>query len=631
MMFKKLILFAATLFVVSLEAQKSDEILLTIDGKKVYTSEFIRIYKKNKDIVVETENKNFEDYFDLFVDFKLKLKQAYDLKLDTSKVYQDELKKYREQLIEPYLQNPTATEFLIKEAYNRTLEEVNASHILIKVSPDGSPKDTVLAYQKITKIRNSILNGLDFNQAAKQFSDDPSAKDNGGNLGYFSAFGMVYAFENAAYQTKVGDVSMPFRTNFGYHILKVNNKRSSLGEVQVAHIMVKNNPQDSSLAKNKIFEIYNKLEQEDDFSSIAKEHSDDSSSAEKGGILPQFGTGRMIKPFEDTAFSLQNEGDFSKPFQTEYGWHILKLIKKYPVDSFDVMHNELESKIKNGNRSKYVDIALAEELGKQYEISENFDNLASFYNSDMTGIDADVVVLTIENKTYTSKDFTIFVSQNKNQLLKESFDDFKTKNIIQYHKDHLEETNLEFANIYKEYKDGLLLFELLQTNIWEKSEKDSIGLQEYFNQNREKYTWKKRAELTIASCTALDKAIFVKQYFEENKSKEEIKDLLNEGAIIHVLFSSGIVEEDSSKLPKGYELHQGVSKIFDDDKNHFTVLLVTKILDPTGKKLEETKGEVINDYQMYLEKNWVKSLREIYPIQVNNKALKKLKKQSVNL
>ncbi len=630
-MFKKLIVFTALLFVVIVKAQKNDNVLFSIDDEKVYTSEFIRVYQKNKDIVIENEHKSFDDYFNLFVDFKLKLKQAYDLQLDTASSYINELEQYREQLVSPYLQDQEAVELLIKEAYDRMNYEVNASHILVRLSPDAKPKDTLLAYQKIIEARNKALNGIPFEQVAKQYSEDPSAKQNGGNLGYFSAFSMVYAFENAAFNTKTGDVSQPFRTQFGYHIVKVNDKRNSVGEVQVAHIMVKLNPEDSIDSKNKIFDIYNKLEQGGDFKTIAIQHSDDISSAKKGGILPKFGTGKMIKPFEEVAFSLQNEGDFSEPFKTTYGWHILKLLKKYPIKTFEDSHDYIENKIKNGNRSKYVEKSLANEIEKQYNIIEYLEILSDFYVADIDKMKSSKILLIIENKTFTSNDFYNFSLENKNKNIGELYDDFKNERIINYFKSHLEETNKEFAIIYQEYKDGLLLFELLQKNIWEKSEKDTIGLLKYFEANKSKYTWKKRAELSIASCTSLEKAKLVKLYLEENKTIDEIKIFVNEGATIHVLFSSGKLEEGNSKLPKNYEMKIGVSKIYIEKSNQYIIVKTDKIILPSSKKIDETRGEVINDYQIYLEEKWVEDLRKKYKIRLNKKALKKLKSQYPDL
>ena len=381
MVLKKQLLLIVLLYTVMLNAQEKEEVLFRIDNEKVYSSEFIRVFQKNKDIVVDYEKKDFDDYFDLFINFKIKLKQAYELKLDTISSYQAELAKYREILITPYLQDSSATEFLIKEAYDRTVTEVDVSHILIRVNTDANPKDTLIAYNKIVEAREKILNGKSFEEIAKQYSEDPSVQNNAGNLGYFSAFSMVYPFENAAFNTDIGGISNPFRTQFGYHIVEVNDRRTSLGEVQVAHIMVKNNPNDSAFAKTKIFDIYNKLKQGDDFAQIAKEHSDDRNSAIKGGVLPQFGTGRMLAPFDEIAFGFENEGDFSEPFKSEYGWHILKLLKKIQVGSFEDQYSQLKERIEKGNRSKYVKKALAENLEANYEISENKNLLESFYES----------------------------------------------------------------------------------------------------------------------------------------------------------------------------------------------------------------------------------------------------------
>ena len=492
MFLRKTSILISIFFVTALFSQNKEDVLFTIDNDNVYTSEFIRVYQKNKEIVLDKEQKEFDDYLDLFIEFKLKLKEAKDLELDTVLSYQNELSKYKEQLIEPYLQNPEATERLAKEAYQRTLTEVNASHILIRLQPNAKPKDTIIAYQKIISARNKANSGIPFDKVAMEYSEDPSVKNNGGNLGYFSAFSMVYAFENAAYNTSVGDISKPFRTQFGYHILKVNDKRESKGEREVAHIMIKNSTEDSLYAKNKIFEIHNKLKQGDDFSKIAKEHSDDQSSAKKGGVLPKFGSGKMIKSFDDAAFSLKNEGDFSEPFQTKYGWHILKLLKIYPIESFEDLQSHLESKIKSGNRSKLVDEDLAKRFAKNYSIIEYKESLSSFYIQNEKQMNSNEVLFRINDTEYVSKDFYTYLKKEKNKTLDQVYTDYKNEQIIKYYKDHLEETNPEFAVIYQEYKDGLLLFDLLQKNIWERSEKDFIGLTKYFNKNRNQYVWEQK-------------------------------------------------------------------------------------------------------------------------------------------
>lgn len=603
--------------------QSNAQVLMNINGEDIYSEDFIRVYQKNQDIIIEDEEKSFQDYFDLFVEFKLKLIQAHDLQLDTLPHYLAELEKYREQLIQPYLQNPEMTEVLIREAYQRTIEEVEASHILIKLPSDASGQDTIQAYQRISEAARKIAKGDPFESVAKSYSEDPSVSVNGGNLGYFSAFSMVYPFENAAYNTEVGSLSEPFRTQFGYHVVKVNDRRKSPGEVEVGHIMVRIDSLNPEASKNKIDDIFNKLSQGDDFETIAKEHSDDKSSSRRGGKLPKFGTGRMIKSFEEVAFSLTNENDFSKPFKSQYGWHILKLLKKYPVGSYADLYEKLESKVKNSSRAIVVEKSLAKKISEDYKIYEHKELLYSVSKFEDFKENKEPL-LKIQDQSYLYEDFYKFGAGEKNLDRSSLYNDFRNKMIIEYYKDHLEETDEDFAIVYEEYKDGLLLFELLQKEIWEKSEKDSLGLQAYFDSRRENYVWKRRGRLSLASCTRIEKAQEVKKLMLNGLGIEQIKESVNEGATIHVLFSDGKLEEGSSKLPKDYQLKMGVSDIYEEEKNNFTIIKVDAIFEPQWKELNETRGEVMNDYQNYLEDLWVKSLYKNYKVKVNKKVYKEL-------
>jgi peptidyl-prolyl cis-trans isomerase SurA len=375
-----------------------------------------------------------------------------------------------------------------------------------------------------------------------------------------------------------------------------------------------------------IDDIYSKLRQKEKFAYLAKKYSDDKSSAAKGGVLPKFSTGKLIQPLDSMAFSLKEEGDYTIPFKSDYGWHILKLIKKYPVKSYDELENELQYKVRNNNRSVIIKRSLAEELSTQFKITENEPVLDQIFKNDYSKADPKTTILSIEDLSYTIKDFNFYRKPIRNKSTREIYTDFKADKIIEYYKDHLEEYNKEFAKTIKEYQDGLLLFDLLQKNIWKKAETDSVGLEQFFNANIENYRWNTRFRTTTANCTRIEKAEKVRQLMTEGKTTEEIKDLVNEGATIHVIFHESILEENSNKLPKDFVPEKGISKIYQDDKNHYTIINVKEILPAGPKELKETKGQVVNDYQNYLEEKWVEQLRKEHKVIINKKALKKLKK-----
>lgn len=632
MILKKFLLAVVPFVVFSLHAQKKNEVLFSVDEQPVYTDEFLRIFNKNRDIVEEENRKSINDYLDLYVNYKLKLKQAYDLKLDTIASYQRELKKYREQLIQPYLKDSKVTSALVKEAHNRMLQEVNASHILVRLNPKASPEDTLKAYTKIVEARNKVLAGTPFNKVAKEYSEDPSAKKNGGDLGYFTAFGMVYPFENAAYNNQVGEVSMPFKTSFGYHIIKVNDKRPAQGEVEVAHIMVKNNPKDTVHAKRQIHDIYAKLQQGDAFDFLAQQYSDDKASAPKGGRLQKFSANKMIPSFSNAAFALKKENDISEPFQTPYGWHVVRLIKRHPVKSYEELKDDLSKKIENSPRIDIVGQSVAARLKNEYKISynDNFKQLFLTNKIDQLATSKEEMIFSINSKEIPVKELISYNNEQRNKSLSVTYDDFVNQEVIKYYKENLEKTNDDFAITMQEYKDGLLLFDLLQQKVWKRAEKDTVALQKFFSERRQNYMHKKRGDLIIATCTRPEKAELVKKYLEENKTVKEIKALVNENPTIHVLFSSGIVEATNKKLPKGFELKEGVSNIYKEGDNHFIIVKVNSVLEPSKKELKEARGLVINDFQEHIEKEWIKELRAKYTVKIKKRTLNKLAKQYPN-
>jgi len=445
---------------------QKDPVLFTVNDVPVNVSEFKRVYEKNIDLVDE-EAKDIDKNLDLYINYKLKVKQAYDLKLDTSKTYQKELTKYKKQLIAPYLQDEDYKKKQIKEAYDRTKEEVRASHILV-LFPKGKKVDTIAMIAKLNGIRDRAIKGESYEKLAKEFSEDPSAKQNGGDLGYFSAFRMVYPFEDAAYTTKVGEISAPFKTRFGYHILKVSDKRLSKGEFETAHILVKGG---TPVSKTKIDEAYKKITSGTDFAEVAKQFSDDKGSASLGGKLRKFGTGAMVPPFENAVLNLKDEGDYSAPFQTKFGWHIVKLLKKYPIGTFDEMKPQLTKKIMSGSRGNFSKNVVVTRLKKEYTITENTTS----------------ELVSINEKKIEAKKYKEYTNKRRVMVSQKSYDEFLGAEILEYFKSNIESSNVDFKNTLNEYKDGLLLFDLMQEKVWKKSSKDSLGLQKYFNDHQQNY------------------------------------------------------------------------------------------------------------------------------------------------
>ncbi|HET8809375.1 MAG TPA: peptidylprolyl isomerase [Flavobacteriaceae bacterium] len=492
-------------------AQTQKQVIFTVDDEAFYVENFERMYLKNQDIIDEKAQTDIDSYLDLYIDYILKVKAAKAENLDESVAFQKEFEKYRGQLANKYLSETNVTEALVQEAYQRMQTAVNASHILIRVSPNAAPEDTLKAYQKALELRKKIIAGGNFETFAKKYSEDPSAKKNGGNLGWFTVFKMVYPFETAAYETETGKVSMPVKTQFGYHLVKVNDKRPAKGKVSVAHIMLVENKSDSATnAKKRIFELYDQLQQGASFESLAEKFSDDKNSAKKGGQLAPFAPGTMnAEKFEKVAFSMKKPGWISEPFQTKFGWHIIKLIEKHPIGSLEETRNKIEEQIKNDSRARLISESLLENLRKKYNIDKNEEALNFFHQQVSDDIlkgtwqldsakipTKNIVEINNESKTYL--DFANYISQrqlpsnskNKKALIDNWYRDFTDRFVLDYHKKHLGDNNPEFAAIASEYYNGLLIFDLMEEKIWNAAKKDSLGLKKYFKKNKREYATK---------------------------------------------------------------------------------------------------------------------------------------------
>ena len=626
------------------------EVLFTVDEKPYYTDEFSRVYNKNIDLVKDESQKDLNQYLELFVGYKLKINKANKIGLQNNVRYINELKSYRTQLSKNYTSDTKVTKALIEEGYARSQKEIRASHILFTLDENAAPTDTLKVFNQALDVRKKALAGEDFETLAVKFSQDPSAKDNKGDLGYFSAFRMVYAFESAAFKTKVGEISMPTRTRFGYHLIKVVDSKNNPGEVTVAHIMIAkgatDTPADAEKAKSTIQDIYSKLKQGENFESLAGQFSQDKSSAPKGGVLPRFGSGQLSSnEFESVAFGLTAPNSYSEPFQTQFGWHIVKLIEKHPIKTYEESERDLDSKIRKDDRSRLITNSLNEKLRKKYKFTRNdkaYNKIVSlvtdkFYTSEWS-LPKDLkeyneTLLTIEDKKVNER---LFLSELESQqkanlkikpvakLVDFVYQNFVDTQLTEYYNDNLEKEFPEFANVIEEYRDGLLLFDLMEKEIWDKAKQDTLGLKNYFNANKEKYQWKNRVEVLTASSTKQDMVKQARKLLKSDKSAEAVKETLNTTEVVNVMTKQETLEEGATGFPKNVKMKVGVSDVYKEGDFYF-VNKITKIMPAAPKTLDETRGRVINDYQQYLEYNWVSDLKKEFKVNVNQEVFARLK------
>ena len=626
-------------FLLSNAQIKETDTLITISGEPILANEFIRVYNKNLNLVQDHSQKNVDSYLDLFVNYKLKLTEAKALRYDKDPKYINEFNSYKNQLIQTYLTDKNVTDDLVREAYERTENEVKAQHILVLL--DEVETDTLAAYSKIKAYRQRFINE-DFESLKKELHNGKTTYVE--DLGYFSAFKMVYNFETAAYATEVGSVSQPFRTRFGFHVVKILEKRKSKGEVSVAHIMIANTQKDTTLvAKDRIQELYRLLLQGEDFGELAKQFSDDKSSSMRGGELKPFKSGQLNSEiFETTAFELSPSNPISKPIQTQFGWHILKYINKKPIQSFEEIQPELKNKVGKDSRSQLVKAKMLERLLAEYEIKKSNSNL-TFFESNLSYNTSENMwelpsefnkgqsFLSIKNQTYSFGDFLEYLNKNQKSIkkdwassviVKKQYASFLEKSVFKYKEENLENENKEFAHILNEYREGLLLFDLMQDKIWEGAKNDSIGLQEFYNSNKQNYIWPDRIEGSVARSTDAKYIKKVRKYWVNNQSNKMINEVLNKDQQ-NVIFSNGELELGHPTLPKGIAFETGISKVIEENSN-FYVVNVTALKPSTPKTFEEANGQLVADYQLELESKWINELRDKFKVDINQDVFAKV-------
>ncbi len=645
-----MLLMIFVLFLGTIVFGQASPVLLRIGDEEISLEEFERIYRKNNN-ESSLNRQAPEDYLELFINFKLKVKEAEALGMDTTTKFVNELEGYRKQLAKPYLVDEKTMEAMMREAYEWSKYDIHASHILIRLNESPSPEDTLAAYEKIMEIRNRLSSGEAFEVVARATSEDATVQQNGGDLNYFTVFSMVYPFEKAAYNTPVGQISMPFRTNYGYHIIKVHDKRPARGSVKVAHIFIRTPANIGEEQKKQAYErvqmVYDSLQMSVEFGELAKNHSDDRSSARSGGEIPWFGTGRMIPEFENAAFSLEKTGDYSRPFKSSYGWHIVKLIDKKGIGSYEEMKPELQQKCDRSDRNSARTDQFISSLKRQYSYREHPENLQAIYlavdsslrlgtwkagalkrqNSPLLKI-GEKEVLTGEFASYVEEKQYHGKARDPKVWVDQLYKSFSDELVLAYEEQKLPEKYPDFRYIYEEYHDGILLFDIMDQKVWSLALTDTLGLEAFHREHRKQYMWKERTDAYIVECTGQADLDGIRRAYKKIAKGKLDQEALNEkycssDTIPCIVLTHYLVEKGENEMIDAQDGKSGPGALVEEGENS-TFVIVKGVRSPEPKKLDEARGQITSDYQEYLEAEWLKALKAKYPVTVNQEVLKQI-------
>ena len=633
---KSSLILAISLLVPALVvSQESDPTIMTINGKEIKKSEFEYIYNKNKQ--QQLEQKRLDEYLEMFKDYKLKVMEAEANGIDTTQAFISELQGYRNQLAQPYLVDQEADEKLAQEAYARLQENVEVAHILFSVEEGNPNKTQAKAYEKAMAVKKRIDAGADFTEMAKKYSEDPSVARNNGYLGYIKGFMTVYPFEQVAYTTPVGEVSEPVLSRFGYHLIKVMSRRTDPGEVLTAHIMVmlptSITPDEAKAKEAKIQEAYQKLLNGAAFEDMVQEYTEDPGTRDTDGKMRWISTGRIVKEYEDVAFSL-NEGEISAPFKTPFGWHIVKVIEKRGLKPYAEMQKDImrriarEDRAGNGKESLIAKLkidynykfngdkmAQLKELAKSTQLNDNFQSAISHDNETL---------FTLNGIKYTVSNFAEYYANSKKpketdieKSITKSIDDYINYAIIAYENSILEDKYPDFRNLYNEYRDGMLLFEISNREVWDKAAKDEKGLKKYFKKNRRQYSWNEpHFKGIVVQCkndSVASEAKAMLKNLEYEESATTLNKELNRGSERVIKVKRGLFSYGDNAIVDSYFF--GAKPYIDET---FPVSFAKgRLLKKGPENYTDVKGQVTSDYQQQLEKDWIKYLNKKYKVDIN--------------
>lgn len=644
MRFSFLVTFIAFIWTTSVNSQTKEPILFTVDGQSVPASEFTYIYSKNNRDDADFSEASLREYLDLYTKFKLKVREAYAMRLDTVSQLKNELDGYRKQLADSYLTDKEITEKLVREAYDRMQEDIHVAHIFVRTNPDIA-SDTAAGYERIQKIYKDLQAGGKWDDIARRTSDDNTTKEMGGDMGYITALlpSGFYAFETAAYTTPVGSFSAPVKTAIGYHIVKVLGKRPARGEMDVAHILyrVKSDGSNDQEAKAKAETLYSQLVAGAAFEEAARKSSEDKATGERGGFIGTMTINQFEKQFEEAAYALAKDGDISMPIRTRLGWHIVKRVKKRPMLSYEASKRKLETQLGRDDRIASARQAMVNRIKAEAGHTIN----QAVYNEFVEKAGPDLqtyrwqvpevtpaVLLTLGNDTYTNIDFGNYVRNNarvrmgvakgtpNKEIMDRVFNDFVNEKALYFEERNLVNKYPEFKALMREYEEGIMLFEATKINVWDRASRDSVGLKAFHADHRMDYMWDERIEVATVTIdsASLAKLPQIKKWAAKKSLPVVAAKAAKKKIPLHI---SRRVYQKEETLPQGLTWTEG-SQADLADGNGF--VKVERIIPPQPKSLEEARGYIIADYQDQLEKEWVASLQKKYPLQVDETVLASL-------
>ena len=645
-------------FFAQAQSKTDKEVLMTIGNQSITVKDFTDVYYKNNLKSDVIEKKSVDDYLELFTTFRMKVMEAERLQLDTSAKFKKELAGYRKQLAKPFMSSDDITDELIEEAYQRKLKDIRASHILIRCDKNALPSDTLKAYNKAMDIRKKALaKGADFGALADQYSDDPSAKGmkatdqnparpgNHGDLGYFTVFDMVYPFETGAYNTKEGEISMPVRSDFGYHLIKVVSITDALGSIQAAHIFLQlpfDAPaEDVAATKQKADNIYKELMAQNgkNWNEMVKQYTDDKGTVARNGALSNFTVSRIVPEFIEACKSLEIN-EISKPIRTNYGFHIIKLLGKSGVSSFEKESKALSERIEKDQRSKKSEEVVLKQVKAEYKFKQNDKNLETFLATIDSSIlrnayepaaevDMNATLFSMEGHPTTVGDFVTYIKANMTTQKYvtpatygyQLYENFRNETVMNYADAHLEDKYPEFKALVQEYKDGILLFDLMDREVWNKAVKDTVGLAEFHKRNASKYMWGDRAYATIITVTRPESLPAVKALLDSGIELDSLKNVILRDSIRYTFVRKNYYQRGDNQY-----VDQTRNEIPSTVDQSTVIVCIREVRKPEQKTLKEARGLVTSDYQVELEQNWVKTLKEKYPVKINESVLEKVRK-----